>query len=260
MMKKNMGRLWTRDELIVAVNFYCKTPFGKLHRQNLDIIILAKQLHRTPSSLAMKLVNFASIDPLQRERKIKGLGNISKLDLKIWQEFFSNWEQLAYESQKALLRLQGTLDSEPPFDDFFDRLQQKETESKRLTRVRLVQGFFRAAILSSYEFKCSFCDLELTQLLSASHIIPWKDNVIRRADPTNGICLCALHDRAFDRGILGVDDNYKILVSSIAKKRSMSIIHKVGLLEIEGKHIMLPKRFKPDQLAIEFHRRNIFLK
>lgn len=158
-MENNKGRLWTRDELIVAVNFYCKTPFGKLHRQNPDIIILAKQLHRTPSSLAMKLVNFASIDPLQRERKIKGLSNISKLDLEIWQEFYSNWEQLAYESQKALLRLQVPLDSEPSFGDYYERLQLKETESKRLTRVRLVQGFFRDAILASYEFKCSFCDL-----------------------------------------------------------------------------------------------------
>ncbi|HRF38987.1 MAG TPA: hypothetical protein PK198_09360, partial [Saprospiraceae bacterium] len=55
-MKKGQ-KLWTREELILAINLYCKTPFGKLHSRNPDVIQLSKLLGRTPSSIAYKLVN-----------------------------------------------------------------------------------------------------------------------------------------------------------------------------------------------------------
>jgi putative restriction endonuclease len=45
-------RDWTRDELLVCFNFYCRTPFGKYHRNNPDIIRLAEALNRTPSAVA----------------------------------------------------------------------------------------------------------------------------------------------------------------------------------------------------------------
>lgn len=48
---------WTRDEHILAFNLYCKLPFGKFHRNNPDVIALANLIHRTPSSVAMKLGN-----------------------------------------------------------------------------------------------------------------------------------------------------------------------------------------------------------
>ena len=75
--------LWTREELILAINLYCKLPFGRLHRANPDIIHLAKLIHRTPSAVALKLVNFASFDPSLRARGIKGASNASKLDSQI---------------------------------------------------------------------------------------------------------------------------------------------------------------------------------
>jgi hypothetical protein len=56
-------RFWTRNELIVAFNLYCKMRFGQLHRRNPQVIQLANQLGRTPSAVAMKLCNFAAFDP-----------------------------------------------------------------------------------------------------------------------------------------------------------------------------------------------------
>lgn len=53
------AKLWTRDELLIAFNLYCRTPFGRLHRGNPDIIAMAELLGRTPSSVSMKLCNFA---------------------------------------------------------------------------------------------------------------------------------------------------------------------------------------------------------
>ena len=68
---------WQRDELMLAINLYCKTPFGRIHVRNPAIIELAELLGRTPGSVSYKLANFASIDPsLDR----KGASNVSRLD------------------------------------------------------------------------------------------------------------------------------------------------------------------------------------
>lgn len=54
---------WTRQQLLVAFSLYCQTPFGKLHSRNPEIIKYADLINRTPSALAMKLTNIASLDP-----------------------------------------------------------------------------------------------------------------------------------------------------------------------------------------------------
>jgi putative restriction endonuclease len=66
-------RIWTREELILALNLYLKIPFGKIHHQNPDIIHLAGLIDRTSSSVSMRLSNFASVDPFHQRRGIKGL-------------------------------------------------------------------------------------------------------------------------------------------------------------------------------------------
>ena len=62
---------WTREHLLIALNLYCKLPFGKLHKGNPIIVETALKMGRTPSSLAIKLCNLAHLDPVQRARGIK---------------------------------------------------------------------------------------------------------------------------------------------------------------------------------------------
>ena len=64
-------RLWTREELILALNLYLKQPFGKLHHGTPEIIYLANIIDRTPSAIAMQLSNFASVDPFHQERGLR---------------------------------------------------------------------------------------------------------------------------------------------------------------------------------------------
>lgn len=66
-------KLWTKDELILALNLYLKLLFGKLHSHTPEIIHLPNILGRTPSSIAMRLNNFASVDPYHQQRGIDGL-------------------------------------------------------------------------------------------------------------------------------------------------------------------------------------------
>jgi putative restriction endonuclease len=203
----------------------------------------------------MKMVNFASLDPTHRLRNVKGLQHASKEDERIWEEFHENWESLASESQRAIQQLSKATEQE----EFFELSEPSVTEVARSVKVRLVQRFFRDTVLASYNFNCSLCKMSLSAMLNASHIIPWSVNKRRRADPRNGICLCALHDRAFDRGLITVSENYKIMVSKSIKIPNVSKLHKVGLLDIEGDKIYLPDRFSPDPVALAYHREKIFL-
>jgi hypothetical protein len=75
---------WTREQLLVAFRPYCGTPFGRLHRLNPDVVGLARLLGRTPSAVAMKACNFASLEPHQKARNIKALGNVSQADRALW--------------------------------------------------------------------------------------------------------------------------------------------------------------------------------
>lgn len=70
---KEGQRLWTTEESILAINLYCKIPFGQMHSRNVDVMALANLIDRSPSSVARKLGNFASFDPKLKERGVKGL-------------------------------------------------------------------------------------------------------------------------------------------------------------------------------------------
>ena len=99
------GRTWSRDELIVVFNLYCTMSFGQMHSRNPHIIEMAQVLGRTPGSVAMKLVNFASFDPAHQSRGVRGLSGASHADRAIWNEFHANWEPLAFESEQRLSEL-----------------------------------------------------------------------------------------------------------------------------------------------------------
>src|SRR5512140_3494776 len=96
---------WSRDDLIVVCGLYFTLPFGQMHSRNPRIVELARLLHRTPSSIAMKLTNFASLDPVHRARGVKGLASHSRLDEEIWHEFTHNWEYMALLSEEKLQSL-----------------------------------------------------------------------------------------------------------------------------------------------------------
>jgi putative restriction endonuclease len=255
---QNKGKHWSRDELIVAFNLYCRIPFGRIHKANPEVIELANNIGRTPSAVAMKMVNFASLDPFHQKRNVKGLQHIGKMDKQIWEEFHKNWESLAFKSQQSLARLNKKTDDDYSIDILLLE-PDIPTEARKTTRVRLVQRFFRDTVLSSYNYSCTVCKINLSKMLNASHIIPWSIDKNRRADPTNGLSLCAFHDRAFDRGLISVDKNYRIILSKEVKIIDAPKLHRVGLLEIEGKKIWLPDRFMPDQIAFTYHREKVFL-
>ena len=203
----------------------------------------------------MKLTNFASFDPAHKSRNVKGLANASRLDRAIWEEFNANPNLLAEQSEEAYAQLE--FPSAVPAE-VEPEIPSRPTEAIATRPMRLVQGFFRRSVLAAYRYSCAFCRLDIPAVLTASHIIPWTANVELRADPRNGLSLCALHDRAFDRGLMCVDENFKIRVSRRARSRIDSEILRATFTNLDGTAISLPERFHPHSAALEYHRQRIF--
>jgi len=251
-MSDKLGKEWTREELILAINLYCKTPFGRIHYRNPEIIELAGSIGRTPGSVSYKLANFASIDPsIDR----KGASNVSKLDRRVWDEFFNNWDEMIFESENKMNKLIKGQEMLLSLDSF-EHKEGKMNESMVKTRVN--QSYFRQMILASYDNSCCITGLSLPELLVASHISPWAFDSKNRLNPRNGLCLNALHDRAFDNGLITIDDELRVVVSNRIHKSKSPTGLKELLLNYAGKRIRVPSRFLPDPQLLSYHRQNIF--
>ncbi|GAB1357715.1 HNH endonuclease [Cloacibacterium normanense] len=206
-------KLWSKEELILAFNLYLKTPFGKMHSTNKDVIYLAHLIGRTPNSVALRLVNFASVDPVLKARGIKGMDGGKKIVQPIWDEFFNNQEELIFLSEKILAEKEN-FTVEQKFEELFFDIKELKGEVKlREIKTRVNQNVFRQMVISNYTGKCAISGIDIPELLVASHIVPWSINEEERLNPENGICFSALYDKAFDKGLIAIDEQYKILLS-----------------------------------------------
>lgn len=254
-MKKGQKR-WTEEELILTINLYFKTSFGRLHKGNADVIQLASLIGRTPSAVAYKLVNFASFDPSLKERGIKGASNTSKLDEIVWNKFYRNIDESAYQSEI----LRAKFENKP-----LQALLPKEIQNFRgdekevLTKRRIKQSFFRDMILASYTNTCCITGLNKKELLVAGHIKPWSKDVENRLNPQNGIAINSMHDKAFENGFITIDTNYKILVCSEFLKSSDSNIERF-FKAYHNQDMVLPRKFLPDKKFLEYHNNEKFQK
>lgn len=249
---------WTREQLMLAFRLYCQLPFGKLDKSNKEIIELAGLIDRTPSAVALKLVNFASLDPTLAARGVRGMGNSSTLDRQIWDEFHADWEGLATRSThlyQALLA-EKVYELPPPPEptevaDF--------TGETRLVMIeqRIKQAFFRRAVLSSYRGQCCMSGLAEPRLLVASHIVPWARDKANRLNPANGLSLSAIHDRAFDQGLITLSDDYSVILSTTLLQSDDPFVMKV-FIPLASKQIQMPERFLPDLDCIRRHRTEVF--
>lgn len=251
---------WTKDQTKLAFHLYCQLPFGKLHHGNPEVIELARLIGRTPSAAAMKLVNFASLDPAITGTGRRGLSNVSALDREVWEEFNADWEGLAVECQRLRVALAGQAETTIPSDvdtELF-ALNDYTGETKRaFVEQRIKQSFFRRAVLSSYRGRCCMSGLAEPRLLLASHIVPWSKDKPNRLNPRNGLCLSAIHDKAFDKGLIALTDDLKVLVSRELKQRDEPFINQV-FLPLEGRSIESPERFSPSPEFVARHRTEWF--
>ena len=252
------GTKWSLEDAKLAFYLYCQLPFGKLHTRNPDIIRLAEFLGRSPGAVAMKLCNFASLDPGIINTGRHGLGNVAQADRTAWDAFHSNWTaetaaceaRLANEPEGLGRVVEAVLDHGASYD----REDYSGESRDAVVRQRVGQRFFRNAVLGVYEGRCCMSGLSNPRLLVASHIVPWALDEQNRLNPRNGLCLSAIHDRAFDQHLLSLSADMEVLVSQDLKKQRDLPLVESAFLSIEGKRIELPKRFQPDVTFLAAHR------
>jgi predicted restriction endonuclease len=226
-----------------------------MHSRNPRIINIAQLMGRTAASLAMKLVNLASLDPAHRDRGIRGLSGHSHADAEIWRQFKENWAEMSIMSEQKLQALES---SGPVAVPEGDQLQAGSTEVTKAVTVRIMQGFFRKVVLAAYGNTCCVTGNPIEDLLVASHILPWSQFPDQRLNPRNGLCLVADFDRAFDRGLITFDDQLRLELSPVIENYLPNQFIEHQFCERAGQPLRLPERFEPSREFLAYHRAHIF--
>lgn len=125
-------------------------------------------------------------------------------------------------------------------------------------RARQKQSVFRSRVLNNFGHQCCVSDTTEDNLLIASHIIPWAENIQTRLDPRNGLCLSYVFDKLFDEGYFSLRDDLHVITS----RRVSELSHGIQniLASIEGKKIREPQNWSISVNYLEYHRINKLIK
>ena len=248
---------WTRWQLLVAFALYCRLPFGRLHSRNPEIIRIAEAIGRTPSSVAMKLTNIASLDPIVTASGRVGLRSASSADRAMWEEMEVDADKFLLECQEAFLEAGKLTAPEAEARDELEPIDHTGEDRVVQVKVRIGQSLFREAVLSAYDGRCCISGLSIPSLLVASHIVPWRLDKLNRLNPRNGLALSALHDRAFDAGLITINEDLTIRVSKDYRGIDNAFF-KDSIDRFDGQPISLPQKFGVGEEFLAYHRENIF--
>lgn len=117
---------------------------------------------------------------------------------------------------------------------------------------------FRRIVIKAYDHRCALCGVRIITpeqhtVVDAAHIVPWSKS--RNDDIRNGMALCKLCHWAFDKGMMGVSDNYEVITShQIAADPNVPGF----LLTLTGRGIIGPQERElwPARQYIAEHRRD----
>ncbi len=150
-------------------------------------------------------------------------------------------------------------------DQVSDILNEPEAKMRHVSKhteedVFVRNGLFKKMVPKIYGNRCCFTGMQLSStfghsFVDACHIVPFS--LTHNDKVTNGIALCPNLHRAFDRGLVGIDENYNIIVSEHVLEDTE---HSYGIGRMHGKPMALPKEklHYPAQEYIGWHRENLF--
>lgn len=142
------------------------------------------------------------------------------------------------------------------YADKMKAFERNLSKSEFTEEVFIRGSLFKREVPKIYSFSCAISGMQLSTLknismIDACHIVPFSESY----DDTigNGIALSPNLHRAFDRGLISIDENYKVLVSSSFKENLNSPF---SIRQFEGTQILLPKKenLYPSQVNLKNHR------
>ena len=255
------GSRWTREEMILCLNLYLKLPYGQLDHRTPAVIELANLLGRSVNTVSIRLNNYASCDPQLQESGRASMEGGRKQCLPYWEEFDGNREELLFESEIILASYQNTTVEKKYEQEIKDIPDGVKGETRiREVKTRVNQNVFRQIVLANYGGRCALTGIDIDELLVASHIIPWSDNEQERLNPENGICLSSMFDKAFDRGLISFQNNGTVIFSRKLKENVGKEYYTKYFLPIEQSKLIVPRKYHPSSLFLEWHRDSILQK
>ncbi|MDP2819279.1 MAG: HNH endonuclease [Polaromonas sp.] len=149
------------------------------------------------------------------------------------------------------------LESDPEEVEVFrQKIEQKNYEIADSTATVKTRGsaqkVFAVAVKNNYAYRCAITGIGTKDFLVASHIVPWSEDQTIRLDPSNGICLSLLVDRAFEKGQLLIEDDFTIRIN----------LDKVGddhalrsqLEPYDGRKLSMPEKEAPQVKYLQRRR------
>lgn len=137
-----------------------------------------------------------------------------------------------------------------------DPLNQNTLTSEKINtlKVRIGQKTFSDNVKKNYNNQCCFpgCSIEDVKFLRGSHIARWADAIELRGDVSNGLCLCLMHDQAFEIGLFTVTIDFKISINKKNKMVTSIKWCKESLIPYDGELIKIGK-IPPSREALEYH-------
>jgi len=133
--------------------------------------------------------------------------------------------------------------------------QTKEgRDAIREVKVRMNQSAFRTIVLKNYGSRCCVTGLPVREVLRASHIIGWSECVKTRLLPTNGLCLSATYDAAFDKHLISFDEDCRMVLSPSLKDYYANAAFIDYFKKREGERLLPALKFQPSQEFLSKHR------
>ncbi|SUW84226.1 HNH endonuclease [Campylobacter hominis] len=239
-----------------AFYVYCIIPFASSSKTNPIVIDYANMIGRSPSALNMKIGNIGRLDPELKKKDITGLTHGAKMEELVWNEFNSDREKLVYETEKIIEKL-----TNKSVENIYlqpEELNYSSQDKAKLVKTRINQNFFRSSVLSAYNNACAITRIKINEFLVASHIKPWVKDENNRLNPHNGIYLNSIYDRAFDRGLITIGRDYKIIISSILKDFYTNEFIDDVFKKYDGKEIVISSKFELSPEFLEYHNDVVF--
>ncbi|MEW9674282.1 HNH endonuclease [Ammoniphilus sp. 3BR4] len=149
--------------------------------------------------------------------------------------------------------VQGEIEMEQRINNGDFRLDDRYGER----RIRIGHNIFARNVKINYGYRCAVTGICTREFLIASHIIPWSERQDIRGDSQNGICLSPLVDKAFEEGLITFDTEFKLVLSDEVQNDPILYSY---LEQYQGRTLTLPISCPPNQIYLEWHRENKFIK
>jgi len=198
-------------------------------------------------------VNFALIDDdlsnLLKQQESRGILQMAILD-----QYFPKTKHNYQNNQDNTFLNSSLIEQESEkYKRTMLEMKNKIDENAFQEEVFIRSGLFKREIVKIYNNTCAISRLRIdtlinTSMVDACHIVPFSESYDDTL--TNGIALCPNLHRAFDRGLISVSDDYKVLVNKIFVE-NQSVYN---LSQFEGKQILLPNNSRNYPLLENFEK------